>query len=293
MLNLWVLTWVKDYLWVEKHIKSFLNSQPSLLSIATAIPLKMIEMNKNKFAEIDFISYVRNLKPTHMKRLLLFALLLSSAAVFAQPSSEQPKKRSDKYYFGFNTGFQGTSRMFNPKKNFGNSIFLPSRASISEFSLGKRIMKSLYVEAVLSYSFGVEDWGHLNCCHPTNPNINYESYDYSHTVALPVGLRYRSNGNKFRVTGAVHYIAGNLMASSTYTVKEFENNNLKYNYRNTNTDFLSFGGFLRANLGMEYQVHSQWHVRFEAQAAHVPSRLKSLGLIYTPSLHIGIFKTFI
>jgi len=227
-----------------------------------------------------------------MRFSFLVVLLLSGNAVIAQSSAKSPKETIDKHYFGISTGYQHKPRLINGLPVHGKTSPGLDNAFITELTFGKRLVKSLYLEAGLNYTYEVSDWGGRYQS-IRYPNISYQNLDYSQKIMLPIGLRYKSNGSTFRVTAAAHMVLGNIANFSTNEDRTYENETVIDRYENRSVDFFERGGgFLRAHLGLEYQLNNQWHLRLEVPAYATPSFISKNGWIYTPAVHIGIFKTF-
>jgi hypothetical protein len=228
-----------------------------------------------------------------MRFTFLMALLLGSSAAIAQQPVESSKQTNVNHYFGLSIGYQDKPRLLNGPSTQGKSSPGLDNAFITELSFGKRLVKSLYLEAGLNYTYEVRDWGGRYQS-IRNPNISYQNLDYSQKIMLPVGLRYKSNGSTFRVTAAAHMVLGNIANFSTNEDRTYENETVVDRYQNRSVDYFERGGgYLRAHLGLEYQLNNQWHLRLEVPAFATPSRLGRNAWVYTPSIHIGIFKTFI
>lgn len=226
-----------------------------------------------------------------MKILLLgFGLLLGTAATAQSESGNGGPLGS--HYFGISTGYQDKPRLLNGHPSLGKSSPGLDNAFITELSFGKRLVKSLYLEAGLNYTYEVRDWGGRYQS-IRYPNISYQNLDYSQKIMLPVGLRYKSNGSTFRVIAAAHMVLGNIANFSTHEDRTYENETVIDRYQNRSVDYFERGGGnLRAHLGLEYQLNNQWHLRLETQSFVTQSRLDRNAWVYTPSIHIGIFKTF-
>lgn len=251
---------------------------------------KTIAYKANKFAKFIFLPYVRLIKEVHMRFTFLVALLLGGSAAIAQQPAESPKQAASKHYVGISSGFQGpTLRAFRSNK-FPYRDY--SRGTVTELTFGKRLAKSLHVELGLVHNYRRIDFNYyMVICFPP-PGYSSTRFLHTHALSIPIGLRYRSNGTKFRFTGAAHYLLGNLGELSIYSSKTYQDEVLTSSYRQKGADALVYTGLLRAAVGLEYQFSTDWQLRVETQALGGESLFSGRGIWYSPSLNFGLYKHF-
>jgi hypothetical protein len=213
-----------------------------------------------------------------MRFAFLVALLLSGNAVIAQPSAESPKQAASKHYVGISTGYLGAVRPIYFDTDRANGL-------VTEFSFGKRLVRSLYAEVGLSNMYNVVNLRN------TNGYFSSTYAELTHAFLLPVGLRYSSNGKRFSVTGSAHYIAGQLSEILVIKSESYHDKTL-LNSRNTkDVSWLTNSSQLRASLGLEYQLRHLWRLRLESQVFVGTNQLFNYSW-YRQSLNLGIYKAF-
>jgi hypothetical protein len=225
----------------------------------------------------------------HMRFTFLVALLLGGSAAIAQESAQSPKKAAPKHYVGISSGFQGPTLQAFRTNSFPYIDY--SRGTVTELSFGKRLANSLYAELGLVHNYRRIDFNHfMAVCFPP-PGSSSTYFQHKHAFSLPVGLRYRSNGAKIRMTTAAHYLLGNLSEVVITSSKTYQDEVLTSSYRQKRSDALVYTGLFRASIGFEYQMKPDWQLRLETQALGGKSMLFRRGIWYSPSLNLGIFKT--
>lgn len=213
-----------------------------------------------------------------MKYLLISLMVSANGFVSAQHYQNSQKEPTSEHYTGISTGFSGAVRPIYFDTDRANGL-------VTEFSFGKRLVKSLYAEVGLAHIYNVVDLRH------TNGYFSSTYAEFTHAFLLPIGLRYRSNGNRFSVTGSAHFIAGQLAEILIINSEAYHDNTL-LNSRNTkDVSLFTNSSQLRASLGLEYQLQHLWRLRLESQVFVGTNQL----LNYTwhrQSLNLGIYKAF-
>jgi hypothetical protein len=213
-----------------------------------------------------------------MRFTFLMALLLGGSAAIAQQPAESPKQAASKHFLGLSTGFSGAVRPIYFDTDRANGL-------VTEFSFGKRLVRSLYAEVGLAHIYNVVDLRH------TNGYFSSTYAEFTHAFLLPIGLRYRSNGNRFSVTGSAHFIAGQLAEILIINSEAYHDNTL-LNSRNTkDVSLFTNSSQLRASLGLEYQLQHLWRLRLESQVFVGTNQLLNYTW-YRQSLNLGIYKAF-
>jgi hypothetical protein len=219
-----------------------------------------------------------------MRFLLLLVSLFFSASVIAQDAVDSPQKAASSYYVGISSGFQGPYlKAFQSFSGYDINDRDYSKGMVTELYFGKKLLKSLYAELGLSYS-----------CRSMNfsiPDVHIIYHLRSYTFASPLGLRYRSNGTRFRISAAVHYLLGDIFEARSGS-KTDENGVQTLMSRKKISDALVYTGQFRGSFGLEYEVQPGWQLRLEAQALSAPNHFLRSGIWYSPSLNFGLYKHF-
>jgi hypothetical protein len=213
-----------------------------------------------------------------MKYLLISLLVSANGFVSAQHYQNSQKEPLSEHYAGISTGFSGAVRPIYFDTDRANGL-------VTEFSFGKRLVRSLYAEVGLAHIYNVVNLRH------TYGYFSSTYAEFTHAFLLPIGLRYRSNGNRFSVTGSAHFIAGQLAEILIINSEAYHDNTL-LNSRNTkDVSLLTNSSQLRASLGLEYQLQHLWRLRLESQVFVGTNQLLNYTW-YRQSLNLGIYKAF-
>lgn len=219
-----------------------------------------------------------------MRFTFLVALLLGGSAAIAQQPAESPKQAASKHYVGISSGFQGPYlKAFQSFSSYDYNDKDYSKGMVTELYFGKKLLKSIYAELGLSYSCRTTDF--------SIPDVPIIHHLQTYTFTSPLGLRYRSNRTRLRISAAVHYQLGNIFVARGGS-KTDENGVKTVISRKKMSDALVYTGQLRASFGLEYQVQPGWQLRLEAQALSIENQSHKRGIWYSPSLNFGLYKHF-
>lgn len=225
-----------------------------------------------------------------MRYLLLCLGLFLSNFILAQEHTTT-KEVATKYYWGISSGLQTPVR-YVPAPHKLHKRYTFNVAPITELVFGLKLSKSLYLETGLLHTYDIKDpfWGMAVCYE--FPFYNEHHYN-THTISMPIGFRYRTNGKKIRPSAAFHLIPIQLFALDRYEAKVYDSGNLIFDdsYHTIHAPTLATN--IRFSLGMEYQLSKSMAMRLEAQTISEfrLSRLK-LPMLIRPSVSLGIFRSF-
>lgn len=217
-----------------------------------------------------------------MKTILLF--LLTLAGGFSARAQSATETTLAKNYWGIRQGFSPVSYY----RTNDYLLALPKNMNMQyDFVYGIRLNRSFYFETGLTYH---------QVQYPLDfYNVNYngvvrEYNSYSiHSFAIPLGIRYRTSGEKWRFTANATALAlgASLRHSRLYGVNQAgrviqSEQNLSGGL-GTNL-LMTFG------TGLEYQLAPKWTFRGEVNL-QLSSSLLSPNPYYSPSFHFGLFKS--
>ncbi|MDP2188979.1 MAG: hypothetical protein Q8J69_09895 [Sphingobacteriaceae bacterium] len=216
-----------------------------------------------------------------MKKLVLFILVITASMTASAQSMETTLGRN---YWGIRQGFTPTSyRLYNGVLYSG-----PREMNMQlDFIYGFRLNRSFYLESGLTYfnSQGATTYSRINY----NGIAGEFRNNTTHALLIPVGVRYRSGGEKWRFTANVQILAagGSLVRYRTRRI----------NYEGQTVQ--SASGYSRGlglnitphlGAGFEYQLAPQWTFRGEVNVLVSPSILQA-NPSFGPGFHLGLFKT--
>lgn len=225
-----------------------------------------------------------------MSCFLLFLGLCLSNTAFAQ-NQVSAQVVLPQYYWGISSGLQTPVRYVPaPHELYNRYTF--NAAPITELLFGRKLSELFYLEAGLLHTYDIKDpYGGMAVCY-IYPYYG-EHHLSTHTFSIPIGLRYRSNGKKFRPTAGLHLVPIKLLAIDRYEEKLYYFDQTITDTRTQTWHTPALSESMRISLGMEYQMSKKWFMRLEAQTIGEyiftgPRR----PMLIRPSLSLGIFRSF-
>ncbi len=220
--------------------------------------------------------------------VLILGICLTNSILAQDQTTSQPKE--PRYYWGISSGVQAPVRLVPaPHKLFNRYTF--NTAPITELVFGLQLSKSWYLEAGLLHTYDIKDpyYGMIVCYE--YPYYGEQSLS-THTISLPIGLRYRTNGQKFRTTAGLHLVPVKLLALDQFEEKSYYYDQIITDTRTRILHPTTLAKSMRISLGMEYQMSNAWAMRIEAQTiGEYFFKGFRRPMLIRPSLSLGIFRS--
>lgn len=217
-----------------------------------------------------------------MKKILILLLTLAgSIDASAQSTSETPLGKN---YWGIRQGFNPASHGIHQ----GVVYTLPRDMNMQlDFIYGFRLNRSFFLETGLMYNLFQSP---AFVSYPNYNGIARETFSSSqHMLTIPLGLRYRSGGEKWRFTANTQLLSVGLGLSHT-RIRGVNSEGQLVQRESRFSTGLGTNLMLNLGAGLEYQLAPQWTFRGEVNM-NLSKSLLSPSIFVSPSYHLGLFKT--